>query len=318
MSNDSEIDYAVGIVTRIGINMNYPLSIILPAKNEAANLPPLLAQLIALLPAAEILVVDDGSTDATVSVSQACGARVVRHPYSLGNGAAIKTGARHAAGDVLVFMDADGQHDPADIPRLLAKLDEGYEMVVGARQADTHASLGRRLANHGYNRLASWMTGYDIEDLTSGFRAVRARHFRKFLYLLPNGFSYPTTSTMAFFRAGFPVAYVPIRAGQREGKSHIRLLRDGARFFIIILKIGALFSPMRFFLPLSLAFLLIGVCYYSYTYFTMNRFTNMSAVLLIYSLSLFLIGIVSEQISALHYKGVEDDQRRTRRDEHQA
>jgi glycosyltransferase involved in cell wall biosynthesis len=295
--------------------MNYTLSIILPAKNEAANLPSLLAQLVMRLPTAEILVVDDGSTDATARVCRDQGVRVVRHPYSLGNGAAIKTGARHAAGDVLVFMDADGQHDPADIPRLLAKLDEGYEMVVGARQADTHASLGRRIANHGYNRLASWMTGYDIEDLTSGFRAVRARHFRKFLYLLPNGFSYPTTSTMAFFRAGFPVAYVPIRAGQREGKSHIRLLRDGARFFIIILKIGALFSPMRFFLPLSLAFLLIGVCYYSYTYFTMNRFTNMSAVLLIYSLSLFLIGIVSEQISALHYKGVEDDQRRTRRDE---
>jgi len=233
----------------------------------------------------------------------------------VGNGAAVKTGARHAKGEVLVFIDADGQHDPADIARLLAKLDEGYEMVVGARQAETHASLGRRLANHGYNRLASWMTGYDIQDLTSGFRAVRARHFRKFLYLLPNGFSYPTTSTMAFFRSGFPVAYVPIRASQRTGKSHIRLLRDGARFFIIILKIGALFSPMRFFLPLSLVFFLTGVFYYGYTYATMHRFTNMSAVLFIYSLLIFLIGMISEQISALHYKGVEDDQRRTRRDE---
>lgn len=295
--------------------MNYTLSIILPAKNEAANLPPVLARLTARWPAAEILVVDDGSTDATARIAREQGVRVVRHPYSMGNGAAIKTGARHATGEVLVFMDADGQHDPADIARLLAKLDEGYEMVVGARQADTHASLGRRLANHLYNRLASWMTGYRIEDLTSGFRAARARHFRKFLYLLPNGFSYPTTSTMAFFRAGFPVAYIPIRASQRTGKSHIRLLRDGARFFIIILKIGALFSPMRFFLPLSLLFLLTGVGYYGYTYATMGRFTNMSAVLFIYSLLIFLIGIVSEQISALHYKGVEDDQRRTRRDE---
>lgn len=295
--------------------MTYPLSIILPAKNEAANLPPVLAQLTSRFPAAEILVVDDGSTDATARIAREQGARVISHPYSMGNGAAIKTGARHATGEVLVFMDADGQHDPADIARLLAKLDEGYEMVVGARQADTHASLGRRLANDLYNRLASWMTGYRIEDLTSGFRAVRARHFRKFLYLLPNGFSYPTTSTMAFFRAGFPVAYIPIRAGQRGGKSHIRLLRDGSRFVLIILKIGALFSPMRFFLPLSLVFLLTGVCYYGYTYTTMGRFTNMSAVLLIYSLSLFLIGLVSEQISALHYKGVEEDQRRTRRDE---
>jgi glycosyltransferase involved in cell wall biosynthesis len=294
--------------------MDYTLSIVLPAKNEAANLPALLARLVMRFPTAEILVVDDGSTDATAQVCREQGVRVVRHPYSMGNGAAIKTGARHATGDVLVFMDADGQHDPDDIARFLEKFDEGYEMVVGARQADTHASVGRRVANHSYNRLASWMTGYDIKDLTSGFRAVRARHFQKFLYLLPNGFSYPTTSTMAFFRSGFPVAYVPIRAGQRGGKSHIRLLHDGSRFILIILKIGALFSPMRFFLPLSLVFLLTGVLYYCYTYATMHRFTNMSAVLLIYSLTLFLIGLVSEQISALHYKGVEDDQRRTRRD----
>ena len=289
------------------------LSIVLPARNEAAGLGHVLPVLVARHPEAEILVVDDGSTDATVAVCKAQGVRVVSHPYSIGNGAAIKTGTRHAQGDIVVFMDADGQHDPADVARLLAKLDEGYEMVVGARQADTHASLGRRFANQSYNRLASWMTGYRIEDLTSGLRAVRLRHFRKFLYLLPNGFSYPTTSTMAFFRAGLPVAYVPIRAAQRSGKSHIRLLQDGTRFFIIILKIGALFSPMRFFLPLSLVVFLTGVLYYGYTYATMGRFTNMSAVLLIYALLIFLIGILSEQISALHYKGVEDDQRRTRR-----
>jgi len=297
------------------MSVNDHLSIILPARNEAMNLRPLLEKLVGLFPTAEIIVVNDGSTDATAEVGRAFGVRVISHPYSLGNGAAIKTGARCATGDVLVFMDADGQHDPADIPRLLAKIDEGYEMAVGARQADTHASLGRRIANYVYNRFASVMTGYRIEDLTSGFRAARARHFRKFLYLLPNGFSYPTTSTMAFFRSGFPVAYVPIRASQRGGKSHIRLLRDGARFFLIILKIGALFSPMRFFVPLSLVFFLTAVCYYAYTYMAMNRFTNMSAVLLIYSLSLLLIGLVSEQISALHYKGVEDDQRRTKRDE---
>ena len=287
-----------------------PLSIILPARNEAVNLRPLLGKLTGRFPEAEIIVVNDGSTDETVELCRSFGVRVVTHPYSLGNGAAVKAGARAARGETLVFLDADGQHDPADIPRLLAKLEEGYDMVVGARQADTQASLGRRLANHLYNRLASWMTGYHIADLTSGFRAARTRHFHKFLYLLPNGFSYPTTSTMAFFRSGLPVAYVPIRASQRTGKSHIRLLRDGARFFIIILKIGALFSPMRFFLPLSLLFFFIGMGYYGYTYATMHRFTNMSAVLFIYSLLIFLIGIISEQISALHYKGVEDDQSR--------
>ncbi len=293
---------------------NAPITVVLPAKNEASVVGGVIAGIRAIVPEAGILVVDDGSTDDTAGVALKAGASVVSHPYSMGNGAAIKTGARHAQGSVIVFMDGDGQHDPADIPRLLAKLDEGYEMAVGARQLDTHASLGRRFANQLYNRLASWMTGYRIEDLTSGFRAVRARYFRKFLYLLPNGFSYPTTSTMAFFRAGFPVAYVPIRAAQRTGKSHVKLLRDGARFFIIILKIGALFSPMRFFLPLSLAVFLTAVAYYGYTYATMGRFTNMSAVLFIYSLTLFVIGLVSEQISALHYKGVEDDQRRTKRD----
>ena len=287
------------------------VSVILPARNEARALVRLLPRLRESLPSAEIIVVDDGSTDDTPAISAANGARVVSHPYSMGNGAAIKTGARNAEGDILVFMDADGQHDPADIPRLLETMEQGFEMVVGARSSDTQASLGRRIANSLYNRLASIMTGYRILDLTSGFRAVRARHFRKFLYLLPNGFSYPTTSTMAFFRSGLPVGYVPIRAGAREGNSKIRLLKDGVRFFVIILKIGALFSPMRFFLPVSFALLILGLGYYSWTYVNWGRFTNMSATLLLASLLTFLIGLVSEQISSLHYKGTEDDRRRT-------
>jgi hypothetical protein len=188
---------------------------------------------------------------------------------------------------------------------LLNKLNDGYDMVVGARNAGSHASLFRRLANKFYNKLASMMTGHKIEDLTSGFRAARANKFRKFLYLLPNGFSYPTTSTMAFFRSGFPVAYIPIHAGKRSGKSHIRLMHDGFRFFIIILRIGVLFSPMRLFLPISSIVFSLGAGYYGYTYFTENRFTNMSAVLFLSSLFIFLIGIVSEQISSLHYKNIE-------------
>lgn len=295
-------------------NGSVSVSIIIPAKNETTGLRKLLPELRAQYPHYEILVIDDGSTDSTKEISQQHSTKVVSHPYSMGNGAAIKTGARHGTGDILVFMDADGQHDPADILRLLEKMEQGYEMVVGARQSNTHASLGRRAANGFYNRLASFMTGHRIEDLTSGFRAVRARHFHKFLYLLPNGFSYPTTSTMAFFRSGFPVAYVPIRAGRREGKSNIRLLKDGLRFFIIILKVGALFSPMRFFLPISVALFSVGLAYYSYTYFSMGRFTNMSALLILSSLFNFLIGILSEQISSLHYRGTDEDQRRTRRD----
>lgn len=281
------------------------LSIVLPAKNEASSLKSLLPRIKHLFPSAEILVVNDGSTDETAKIASEKGARVISHPYSQGNGSAIKTGARHAAGDILVFMDSDGQHHPEDIPALLNSLEHGYDMVVGARKANTHASWSRRIANGFYNRLASVMTGHKIEDLTSGFRAVRADKFRKFLYLLPNGFSYPTTCTMAFFRSGFPVAYIPIHAGQREGKSHIRLLKDGIRFFIIILRIGTLFSPMRLFLPISGSIFITGMAYYGYTFSTSGRFTNMSALLLLSSLLIFLIGIISEQISSLHYKNVE-------------
>jgi len=286
-------------------NLN-SISIILPAKNEGKNLIDLLPQLKSHFPKAEILVINDGSTDNTEQVTIAAGANVISHPYSQGNGAAIKTGARNATGDILVFMDGDGQHDPADVFKLLEQLNHGYDMVVGARKASTHASLFRRFANAFYNRLASIMTGHKIEDLTSGFRAVKADKFRKFLYLLPNGFSYPTTSTMAFFRSGFPVAYVPIHAGKRQGKSHIKIIKDGFRFFIIILKIGALFSPMRLFLPISAALFLTGLGYYGYTYYTIGRFTNMTALLFNSSLVTFLMGLISEQISSLHYKHSEE------------
>ena len=295
--------------------MTQKTSIILPAKNEAESLATLLPALVKAFPEEEIIVVNDGSTDNTVEICELNRVKVVTHAYSMGNGAAIKTGTRVAEGDILVFMDADGQHDPDDICRLVDKINAGYDMAVGARQMDTHASLARRLGNMVYNRLASMMTGYPIKDLTSGFRAARARHFRKFLYLLPNKFSYPTTITMAFFRSGFPVAYVPIMAMNRSGdsKSHIRLFHDGLRFLIIIMKIGALFSPMRFFLPVSGLLFVTGLAYYGYTYFNWGRLTNMSVIMFMASLFTFLIGIVSEQISALHYKDIEEAKRRTSR-----
>lgn len=198
-------------------------------------------------------------------------------------------------------MDADGQHDPALIPVLLKRLAEGYDMVVGARDGSGQAGVGRGLANGFYNRLASWMTGADVRDLTSGFRAVDASKFKEFIHLLPNGFSYPTTSTMAFFRSAYAVAYEPIPVYKRVGKSHIRPIRDGIRFLLIIFKIATLYSPLKLFLPVALAFGSLGCGYYAYTFLTVGRFTNMSALLLSAAVIVFLIGLVSEQITGLTY-----------------
>lgn len=279
------------------------ISVILPAKNEAEGLRRTLPALFRVLPEAEVIVVDDGSTDETAEVARAAGAKVLGSPYSMGNGAAIKRGARAAQGETLVFMDADGQHDPADIPTLLARLDDGFDMVVAARDGSGQASVGRSFANGLYNRLASWMTGHAVKDLTSGFRAVNATKFRDFLHLLPNGFSYPTTCTMAFFRSAYPVAYVPVQVARRVGQnSHIRPLRDGVRFLLIIFKIATLYSPLKLFAPTAMAFFLTGLSYYAYTYITMNRFTNMSTLLFSAAVIIFLIGLVSEQITSLTYR----------------
>jgi glycosyltransferase involved in cell wall biosynthesis len=234
-------------------------------------------------------------------VAAAAGARVVSHPLSLGNGAAVKAGARAARGDVLVFLDADGQHPPEAIPTLLGKLAEGYDLAVGSRDRGGQASFGRYLANGLYNRFASWMSGTRIDDLTSGMRAVRAHKFRQVLGILPNRFSYPTTSTMAFLKLGYAVCWRPVAVGQREGRSHISPFRDGARFVLIIFKIATLFSPLKIFVPAAVACWLLGLANYAYTYFTVGRFTNMSALMLSSGVLVFLMGLLAEQICMLTY-----------------
>ena len=278
------------------------ISIVLPAKNEAAALADLLPRLREAQPDAEIIVVNDGSTDTTRTLCEKHADICLSSPYSMGNGAAIKRGTRVAKGDVLVFMDADGQHDPVDIARLLTKFDEGFDMVVGARDWEGQADVGRGVANTIYNKLASWVTGFRIADLTSGFRAVRADKFREFLHLLPNGFSYPTTSTMAFIRSAYAVDYVPIKVAHRVGKSHIKPLRDGVRFLLIIFKIATLYAPLKLFVPTSGGFFLLGLGYYLYTFVSQHRLTNMSLLLFSAAVIVFLIGLISEQITALTYQ----------------
>jgi glycosyltransferase involved in cell wall biosynthesis len=278
------------------------LSIIIPAKNESVAIGDVVRTARSEYPGAEIIVVDDGSTDDTASTAEKAGADVIRHPESLGNGASVKSGARAAQGEILVFLDGDGQHDPRDIGKLLTKLDQGFDMAVGARDSSSHASFARLFANATYNMLASRLSGRKIHDLTSGFRAARANLFKKFLYLLPNGFSYPTTITMAFLRSGYPICYEPIKVTRRNGNSsHIRPVHDGIRFFAIIFKIATLYAPLKIFLPVSGAFFLTGLSYYAYTYITYGRFTNMSLLVISASVIIFLIGLISEQITALTY-----------------
>jgi glycosyltransferase involved in cell wall biosynthesis len=277
------------------------LSIVIPAKNEGGAIGAVVSKAREQYADAEIIVVDDGSSDDTAEVAAAAGATVVSHPESLGNGAAVKSGARAASGDIIAFMDGDGQHDAAELAPLLEQLDNGYEMAIGARDTGSHASVGRLFANGLYNGIASMMSGRKILDLTSGFRVARAEKFKQFLYLLPNGFSYPTTITMAFLRSGYPISFEPITAAKRVGKSHIRPIRDGVRFLIIIFKIATLYSPLKIFLPTSGLFFATGVGYYAYSYLTAGRFTNMSMLLFSAAVIIFLIGLISEQITALTY-----------------
>jgi glycosyltransferase involved in cell wall biosynthesis len=280
------------------------VSIVIPAKNEELGLVVLLPELIREYPDAEIIVVNDGSTDHTEQICKEAGVIVVTHPYAKGNGAAVKSGARVAKGDYLVFMDGDGQHKAADVGRLLAKVDEGYDLVVGARSGrDSQASVARWSANAIYNGFASWMVNRRIDDLTSGFRCVHRRKFLSFLYLLPNGFSYPTTSTMAFFRAGYSVGFVPIAVSRRLGKSHISMLKDGVRFFLIIFKVGTLYSPLKVYFPAAVITTGLGV--FNYVLTVMNsgyRFTNGTSLLVLTGAIMFLIGLLSEQLTNLQFK----------------
>jgi glycosyltransferase involved in cell wall biosynthesis len=277
------------------------VSIVVPAYNERPSIAALVSSLRTAAPWREIIVVDDGSTDDTGPEAADAGARVVRHPYNKGNGASVKTGIRHASGEFVLILDADGQHRPSDARRLISKLGE-YELVVGARSNATQAGMARRLGNALLNGLASYLTGQRIPDLTSGFRAARRQNLVEFLHLLPNGFSTPTTTTLAFMKAGYSVWFEPIDAGVREGCSKIRFGPDGVQFFVILLKVITIFSPMRVFLPLSLASFALGGAYALWTIVTQSHVTNSSVLLILLSVIIFLVGLVSEQISSLRFE----------------
>jgi glycosyltransferase involved in cell wall biosynthesis len=283
------------------------VTVVIPVYNEEPIIGRVVAEARKVLNSQdEVLVVDDGSTDKTADVARQAGARVVSHPYNVGNGAAVKTGIRHARGEVLILMDGDGQHRAEDIPRLLSELDR-YDLVVGARSRTSQKNLTRHFANQAYNLIASYLTNMRIMDLTSGFRAIRRNLARRFVYLLPNRFSYPTTMTLAILKAGYSLKYVPITTSPRVGKSRLRFFRDGLRFFLIMLRITTFFSPFKIFFPLSVLFFVSGLAYYLYTYLYYHRFSNMSAVLFINAVLIFLMGLISEQVAQMRFERIEDD-----------
>jgi glycosyltransferase involved in cell wall biosynthesis len=278
------------------------VSIVIPAFNESASIAGVVSVLRSAGSWREIIVVDDGSADGTGERAAAAGATVVRHPYNKGNGAAVKSGIRHAAGEYILIVDADGQHPPEDALRLAARLGE-YDLVIGARSAGTQANSARRAGNGALNRLASYLTGRPIPDLTSGFRGARASGLREFLHLLPNGFSTPTTTTLSFIKAGYNVAFEPIHARQRTGQSKIRLASDGMKFLMIIFKIVMLFNPLKIFAPISVASVALGIAYGIWNVVTHARIPNGAVLLILFGVVVFLVGLVSEQISALRFEG---------------
>jgi glycosyltransferase involved in cell wall biosynthesis len=275
------------------------VSIIIPVYNEASSIGGVLDEIATLPLEAEVIVVDDGSQDESAAVAGGRpGVRVLQHPYNIGNGAAIKSGIWAARGRVIVMMDGDGQHQPADIPRLLSYIGR-YDMVIGARTPDSDSEQHRDLANRLYNLIASYLVGRKVEDLTSGFRAIRAPIARRFVYLLPNGFSYPTTLTLSIFRAGHSVRYEPIVALARQSRSKIRLMRDGPGFLLTMTRIGTLFAPLKIFLPVAITLFVMGVGYGAFILISRARFSQMAGVTVLAGIMLFMLGLISEQIALL-------------------
>ena len=287
----------------------FSVTVVFPAYNEGKVIGRVLERVRAYLPDAELMVVDDCSADDTPAQAAAAGARVERHPVNRGNGAAVKTGIRRASGDVILLMDADGQMEPRYIPLILGTMAEGFDMVVGARSRATQGdTLARRLGNQALDSLGSYLVEAPLRDLTSGYRAMRRTVIEEFIHLLPNRYSYPTTSTLALTKAGYSVGFVEIAGQHRQaGRSGQKLLRNGIRFGLIILRMISLFAPLRVYFPMAIVLFLLGLAAFLLGLFIgpepfRLKVPGSSVVLFTGSMIVFMFGLLAEQIAALRFQ----------------
>jgi glycosyltransferase involved in cell wall biosynthesis len=290
----------------------FSISVVIPAFNEGATISAVIQAVREQCPDAEIIVVDDASTDDTVAQAASAAAMVIQRPYNIGNGAGVKTGIRAASGEVILIIDGDGQHNPADIPLLLAHMDR-YDMVIGTRDRSSQQNALRWLGNSALNRLGSYLMGMEMRDLTSGFRAMRRAAIREFLHLLPNQFSWPTTSALAFAKAGYHVRFEPITvAKRRSGQSTQKLFSNGVKFGLIILRIVSLFAPLRVYFPIAMAMFAFSLLSFLISFFITDplrwHIPNSTVGLFVGGVIVFMFGLLAEQIANLRLKGPDRDE----------
>ena len=274
------------------------ITIVIPAYNEEKGIGNVLLNLKKLVSDYQLLVIDDGSTDNTFEIVKNSGVNVVCHKYNKGYGAALKTGLRNAKTSVVLYIDADGQHNPEDIDRIAEHIDE-YDMVVGARTKKSTVSLLRRPGKKILSITANYLSGHQIPDLNSGFRAIKKNKAMEFMHILPNTFSFTTTITLAFLKSGYDVKYVPIQTIDRVGTSKIKPFRDGFRFIMLIVRTITLFDPLKVFLPISIALFTIGMVYGLYTLISALNISDASVIMITASILIFFFGLLADQISSI-------------------
>ena len=276
------------------------VSLVIPAYNEERVIGSVVDQIINVMEKAditnEIIVVDDGSTDKTVQIIQERAVQLIRHPFNKGYGAALKTGMRKAKYDTIAIIDADGTYPAEDLPKLVSGIGE-WDMVVGARVGeDVKIPPLRKLAKWFLTQLATYLVGTPIPDLNSGLRVFKKDITMRFYHILPSGFSFTATITLALLSNDYLVQYVPIRYyKKRRGKSKIRPIRDTLSFLQLIIRTVMYFAPLKIFLPVSLALFLFSTIIFLYSVLVLHKLMDVTVVVtMLASIQIAAIGLLAD------------------------